>query len=178
MAIRIILAEDVPNLGVIGDIVQVKPGYARNFLLPQKKAILADSQESREFKHHLQHLEKKRKAAVMDAQDKVARLKSLNIEVLKKAGPGGRLFGSVTIPELIQVFAQNGFTLERRSIILQQPIKTIGNHTIDVRLHTEVKTAVIVKVKADGEIPVASAPVSEAPVEEPVDDYYDDEADE
>ena len=149
MSVTIILAEDVPHLGVIGDTVQVKPGYARNYLIPQGKAILSSNRLSKELQHHIQHLEKKRQGAIATAKAKSSAMQALTLEVLKKVGPGGRLFGSVTTQEIAQILANAGYPVDRRSVVVYEPIKTVGAHRFDVKLHTEVKTTLSIKVLAD-----------------------------
>ncbi|MGK5095371.1 50S ribosomal protein L9 [Deltaproteobacteria bacterium TL4] len=163
MATQIILAEDVPNLGVIGDSVQVKPGYARNYLIPQGKAILAGSRQSAELKHHILHLEKKRLGAIASAQAQADALKALSLEVTKKSGPGGRLFGSVTTQEIVQLIGSLGQTIDRRAITLLEPIKTVGTHAFELRLHTEVKVSLTIKVSAEVDSAAASVEKQENP---------------
>ena len=146
---KIILVQDIPNLGVLGDQVQVKPGYARNYLLPQGKAILASGKKSRELQHHMQFFEKLRQAAIENANSEAAKLVVLKLEIPKKAGPGGRLFGSVTNKEIMELLKEQGFDVSRRNIIPHEPIKTIGNHKVAVKLHTEVKVDIDIKVIGD-----------------------------
>lgn len=143
---KIILIEDVPNLGVLGDHVQVKPGYGRNFLIPQGKAILASSKKSKELAHRMQFFQKLRDAAIESANGEAARLMLLDLKATKKAGLGGRLFGSVTNKDIAELLLEHGFEIPRRSIIPYEPIKTVGTHRVSVKLHTEVKVDINVKV--------------------------------
>lgn len=143
---KLILTQDVPNLGVIGDTVDVKPGYGRNYLLPQGMALLSSSKKSKELKHRLQYLEKLRAGAIAQAQETAEKLKALTLEVTRKAGPGGRLFGSVTYRDLLELFQENGFEFERRTILLPGPIRNVGTHAFTVRVHTDVRVELSIKV--------------------------------
>ncbi len=158
---KIILTQDVPNLGVIGDQVQVKPGYARNYLLPKGKAILATSKKSKELQHRMQFFEKLRQAAIEEAKGEAQKLKELQLEITKKAGTGGRLFGSVTNKELADLLKEKGFDIIRRNIIPYEPIKTVGNHTVSVKLHTTVKVDVNIQVLAEAGEPESPPPAQE-----------------
>ena len=148
---KIILVEDVPNVGVLGDLVQVKPGYARNYLLPQGKAILASGKKSKELQHRMQFFKKLRQAAIENANGEAAKLLVLKLEIPKKAGPGGRLFGSVTNKEIMDLLQEQGFDVSRRNIVPHEPIKAIGIHKIGIKLHTEVKVDIDIKVIAEFE---------------------------
>ena len=143
---KLILTQDVSNLGVIGDTIDVKPGYGRNYLLPQGMALLASGKKSKELRHRLQYLEKLRAGAVAQAQEIAEKLKALTLEVTRKSGPGGRLFGSVTYRDLLELFQANGFKFERRSILLPGPIRNVGAHSFMVRVHTDVRVELSVKV--------------------------------
>ncbi|MEC7222170.1 MAG: 50S ribosomal protein L9, partial [SAR324 cluster bacterium] len=110
---KLILKQEVPNLGTLGDVVDVKPGYARNYLLPRGLALPVTGQQSKEFRHHMQYLEKMRKGEIAQAQQKAALMKVLDLEVTRKAGPGGRLFGSVNNRDIQEVLEAAGYTLER-----------------------------------------------------------------
>lgn len=174
---KVILTQDVSNLGVLGDEVTVKPGYARNFLIPQGKALLPTSIRSRELQHHRRQLDKLRLAAIEKANDEAKKVRALSLEIQKKAGHNGRLFGSVTNRDLEELFISLGFNVLRRSILIPEPIKQVGNHTISVKLHTSVKIDLQIKVIGDTtDVPMESqvtAPVASA---EPQDE--DDSAEE
>ena len=143
---KLILTQDVSNLGLIGDTVEVKPGYGRNYLLPQGMALLASSKQSKELKHRLQYLKKLRADAVAQAQEIAEKLKALTLEFTRKVGPSGRLFGSVTYRDLLELFRVNGFKFERRSILLSSPIRNVGTHSFTIRVHTDVQVELFVKV--------------------------------
>ena len=146
---KIILTQDVENLGFLGDTVEVKPGYGRNYLIPQGFALLATGKASKELRHRLQHLKKLREGEIEIAQEQAEKLKTFKLEVIRKAGPGGRLFGSVTNRDLSLLLKENKFELNRRAIQLNSPIRDAGTHEFSVRIHSEVTVSMQVQVKAE-----------------------------
>ena len=146
---KIILTKDVENLGSLGDTVEVKPGYGRNYLIPQGVALLATGKASKELRHRLQHLEKLRKGEIALALEKAEKLKALKLEITRKAGPGGRLFGSVNNRDLNLLLQENDFQLNRRAIQLNSSIRDIGTHDFYVRIHSEVTVHMQVQVKGE-----------------------------
>ena len=146
---KIILTQDVENLGSLGDTIEVKPGYGRNYLIPQGVALLAKGKASKELRHRLQHLEKMREGEISLALEQAEKLKALKLEVTRKAGPGGRLFGSVTNRDLNLLLKENDFELNRRAIQLNSPIRDTGTHDFSVRIHSEVTVPMQVQVKGD-----------------------------
>jgi large subunit ribosomal protein L9 len=147
--VKIILTQDVENLGSLGDTVDVKPGYGRNFLIPQGVALLATGKASKELRHRLKHLEKLREGEIALALEQAEKLKALKLEVIRKAGPGGRLFGSVTNKDLNLLLKENNFELNRRAIQLHSPIRETGMHQFSVRIHSEI--TVTMQVQVNGE---------------------------
>ena len=147
---KVILTQDVENLGLLGDTIEVKPGYGRNYLIPQGVALLATGKASKELRHRLQHLEKLREGKIALALEQAEKLKALKLEVTRKAGPGGRLFGSVTNRDLNLLLKENDFELNRRAIQLNSPIRDTGTHDFSVRIHSEV--TVSMQVQVTGEI--------------------------
>jgi len=147
--VKIILTQDVENLGSLGDTIEVKPGYGRNYLIPQGVAILAKGKSSKELQHRLQHLEKLREGEIALALEQGEKLKALKLEVTRKAGPGGRLFGSVTNRDLNLLLKENDFELNRRAIQLNSPIRDTGTHDFYVRIHSEVTVPMQVQVKGE-----------------------------
>ena len=147
---KVILTQDVGNLGLLGDTIEVKPGYGRNYLIPQGVALLATGKASKELRHRLQHLEKLREGKIALALEQAEKLKALKLEVTRKAGPGGRLFGSVTNRDLNLLLKENDFELNRRAIQLNSPIRDTGTHDFSVRIHSEV--TVSMQVQVTGEI--------------------------
>jgi len=147
--VKLILTEDVPNLGTLGDTIEVKAGYARNYLLPNGMALLAKGKSAKELRHRLQHLEKLRSGKISLAKEQAKKIGSLKYEVTRKAGHGGKLFGSVTSRDLVELLKENGIEIERRAILLKTPIRNVGTHDFTVRLHTEVSITLQIKVIGD-----------------------------
>ena len=149
---QVILLEKVVNLGGLGDVVKVKNGFARNFLLPQGKARRATPENLAEFEKKRSELESTQSAALAAAQEKGAKLEGLMIQITQKAGVDGRLFGSVTNFDIVEALEGQGFEVERAMIRLPQgPLKTIGDHSIAIALHTDV--LVHIKISVLGETP-------------------------
>jgi large subunit ribosomal protein L9 len=147
---QIILLEKVVNLGGLGDVVKVKTGYARNFLIPQGKARRATPAALEEFEKRRAELEAAQAATLSAAQEKGAKLDGLMIQVTQKAGVDGRLFGSVTTVDIAEALGKQGFEVERSMIRLPEgPLKTVGDHDLTVALHTDV--VVHIKVSVLGE---------------------------
>ena len=146
---KIILIQDVENLGSLGDTIEVKSGYGRNYLIPKGVALLATGKASKELRHRLQHLEKLREGKIVLALEQAEKLKALKLEVTRKAGPGGRLFGSVTNRDLSLLLKENDFELNRRAIQLNAPIRDTGLHDFSLRIHSEVTVPMQVQVKAE-----------------------------
>ena len=148
---KLILTEDVPNLGSLGDTIDVKSGYGRNYLLPKGIALLATGRVSKELQHRIQHLNKLREGKIELAHEQAEKLKTVKLEVLRKSGPGGRLFGSVTNRDLKELLKEKEFDVERRSIQLNSPIRNIGLHEFTVRVHSEVSVNMQIKVTGDSD---------------------------
>ena len=167
---KLILTEDVPNLGSLGDTIDVKSGYGRNYLLPKGIALLATGRVSKELQHRIQHLNKLREGKIERAYEQAEKLKTVKLEVVRKSGPGGRLFGSVTNRDLKELLKEKEFDVERRSIQLNSPIRNIGLHEFTVRVHSEVSVNMQIKVTGDSNESV----VKTAAVEEPKDNNADE----
>jgi large subunit ribosomal protein L9 len=145
-SVKLILREEVPGLGDAGDLVNVKVGHARNYLLPQGKAILATESKIRELAHHQRVVTEKLAKELKDLGAVRDRLQALDLEVTVKAGEEGKLFGSVTTAQIAGLLAEKGFKIDRRKITLSEPIKAVGEHAIPVRLRKEVVAEVRLKV--------------------------------
>ncbi len=144
---QIILMEKVVNLGGLGDIVKVKDGYARNFLIPQGMARRATPANMAEFEKKRAELEAAEKAALAVAQEQGAKLDGLMIQVTQKAGVDGRLFGSVTTHDIVDALKVQGFEVERAAVRLPQgPLKTIGDHQVAIALNSDVVVNVTISV--------------------------------
>jgi large subunit ribosomal protein L9 len=147
---QIILLEKVINLGGLGDVVKVKDGYARNFLLPKGKAKRATANNLAEFEKRRHELEAAQNAALAAAQAKGAKLEGMALTVRQKAGVDGRLFGSVTNIDIVDALIAQGHEVERAMVRLPQgPLKMIGEYDISVALHSDV--VVQIKVTVQGE---------------------------
>ena len=144
---RIILTQNVPNLGSLGDEVAVKDGYARNFLLPRGMAMPASGKSAKAIQHRRAFLDKQRQEAIGSAKSEASRVTGLAITVKARAGTGGRLFGSITNRDLQAAFAAQGMELDRKAIILHTPVKTLGTFAATVRLHTDVKVEIEFRVE-------------------------------
>jgi large subunit ribosomal protein L9 len=164
--VKLILTEDVPNLGSLGDTIEVKAGYGRNYLIPKGMALLATGKASKELRHRLHYLEKLRAGKVALANEQAEKLNAIKYEIVRKAGLGGKLFGSVTNRDLVELLKENGFELERRAILLNTPIRNVGTHEFSVRVHTEVSVTLQIKVIGDS---VETSPVVKPKEEENTD---------
>ena len=147
---QVILMEKVANLGNLGDIVRVKDGFARNFLIPQRKAKRATDTNRAEFEARRVELENVAGERLIAAQALAAKLDGLMVQITEKAGVDGRLFGSVTNFNIADALVKQGYEVERSQIRMPAgPIKTVGDNDIAVQLHTDV--VVTVKVSVLGE---------------------------
>ena len=146
--VQVILSEDVHNLGDAGDVVEVKPGYARNFLVPQGKALPATAARVHEVEHKRRVIAERRAKELKDLDAVKTRLEGIALEIAAQAGEEGKLFGSVTSQNLAELLAQQGLDVDRRKIVLAEPIKTIGEHTVSVRLRNDVVASLMVTVTA------------------------------
>ncbi len=146
---RLILTETVKALGEIGEFVNVSPGYARNFLIPNQLAVVADEGNSNTIKNQQKRLAMKIEEAKNAALDIKKKIDGLVIELVKKVGSNGRLFGTVTNTELAKELLQRDVDVERRLITIENPIKHLGEHEVTVKLFTEVIAEFKVKVVID-----------------------------
>ena len=147
---QIILMEKVVNLGALGDVVKVKDGYARNFLIPHGKAKRATPDNLKAFEARRAELEKAQADVLAKAQERGAKLDGLTVQITQKAGPDGRLFGSVTNYDIVEALQKQGHEVERANIRMPQgPLKQVGEYPLQIGLHTDV--TVTVKVSVLGE---------------------------
>jgi large subunit ribosomal protein L9 len=142
----VILLERVHNLGQIGDVVKVKPGYARNFLLPTRKALRATEANKAKFESQRAQIEAMNLEKRSEAEGVKHKIDGLKVVLIRQAGETGQLFGSVNGRDIAEAITASGFTVERRQIILDRPIKTLGLHPIRVALHPEVIVGVTANV--------------------------------
>ena len=144
---QIILLEKVVNLGQLGDVVKVKDGYARNFLIPQGKAKRATEANLAEFAQRRAELEKVHAEALAQAQEQAGKLEGLTVRVTQKAGVDGRLFGSVTNHDIADALAAQGVEVQKGAVRLPDgPLKTVGDHQVSVVRHADVAVDITVSV--------------------------------
>lgn len=147
---QVILMEKVANLGDLGAVVRVKDGYARNFLIPQRMARRATAQAIAEFEAKRAELEKIAAAKLATAKSQGEKLSGLTVQIMQKSGVDGRLFGSVTNHDIASALAKQGFTVDKSQIRMPMgPLKTAGDHTLSVALHTDVVAEVKITVVGD-----------------------------
>lgn len=161
---KLILRADVDNLGTLGDIVNVKPGYGRNYLLPQGLAMIASPSNLKTFEQERKKLQAKMEALRNDAQSLATRLEALEVVIPMHVGDNDKLYGSVTSTIIGDTLAQLGCEVDRRRILMDAPIKTLGEHPVRVRLHASVIAIVNVKVISDHQpLDAEEEPAPEAP---------------
>jgi large subunit ribosomal protein L9 len=147
---QIILLEKVTNLGGLGDIVKVRDGFARNYLIPTGKAKRATRENLSEFEGRRSELERSQNEQLASAQDKAEKLEGLAVQVTQKAGVDGKLFGSVTNADIAGALKAQGFDIQKSAIRMPQgPLKNVGEHTVKIALHTDVVVTVNVNVQAE-----------------------------
>jgi large subunit ribosomal protein L9 len=151
MALEVILREDVPNLGTIGDVVRVKPGYARNYLYPRGLAVEASRNNVAVLEHQKRVIAAKAEREQKVAQGVAGKLEGLTVVVKARAGEEGRLFGSVTNLDLERLIAAKGFEVDRRRIVLEEPIKQLGTYPVKIQVGRGVHATIQVVVEADGQ---------------------------
>ncbi len=148
MNLQVILNEEVHNLGHPGDVVRVRAGYARNYLLPRKLAVEANPRNLREFEHQKRIAMLKRDALKSQALSLKERIEALTLSLSARTGEEGRLFGSITNIDLERALHEKGFAIERRRIGLHEPIKQLGDFTVAIRLQPEVEATLKFTVTA------------------------------
>jgi large subunit ribosomal protein L9 len=149
--IELILLERVEKLGQMGQLVKVRPGYARNYLLPQKKAMRATKENLAYFETQRAQLEANNLARKQDAEDVAKKLEGLFVVLIRQAGESGQLYGSVSSRDIADAVTEAGFTVDRQQIVLDRPIKTLGLHPVRAMLHPEVAVTVTANVAQSAE---------------------------
>jgi large subunit ribosomal protein L9 len=147
---KVILREDVENLGKGGELVEVKNGYGRNFLIPRGLAVVANPRNIREVEHQKSVAAAKAAKLRASAEAVARRLADTPITLRRKVGEQDKLYGSVTAMDIAEALAGRGVQIDRRHIVLADPIKTVGDHEVGVKLHSDVVGKVKVKVEAEG----------------------------
>jgi len=144
---QIILLEKVTNLGGLGDVVKVRDGFARNYLIPHGKAKRATAENLAEFQTRRADLEKAQLDQLAQAQEKAAKLEGLTVQVSQKAGVDGKLFGSVTNADIAEALKQQGFDVAKAAVRMPQgPLKNVGDHPLKIALHSDVVVTINVSV--------------------------------
>jgi len=158
---KVILISTVPNLGEPGKIVDVAAGYARNYLLPRKLAVIADEGNQRQLQHHVREAQRRLEKMATDARGLAQRIGEITLVIKTKAGEAGRLYGSVTSADIAEHLSRDhGTEVDKRRIEIPDPIKSLGEHMVNVKLHGDVRTQLRVMVE-----PLPAAEVAEIPQE-------------
>ncbi len=164
--VEVILLERVEKLGQMGQVVNVKPGFARNYLLPRKKALRATKENLAYFEKERAQLEANNLKRKGEAAEVGAKLEGLSVVLLRQAGEGGQLYGSVSARDIAEAVTTAGFTIEKRQVVLERPIKSLGIHRLRIILHPEVSVFVSANVAQSAE-EAAIRERGEEPAEEP-----------
>ena len=146
---EIVLVENFPSLGYVGDRVSVKPGYARNFLFPRKIAVEVTSRRARTLKHVLAGVNAKRIKLRKEAEEFASRLKQVRLDFTLKIGGGGRSFGAITARDIEMALKAQEILVNRKQVRLPEPIKTVGSHQVEIKLHSDVLAPITISVIAD-----------------------------
>lgn len=149
---KILLREDVDDLGARGEIVRVRAGYARNYLLPRKLAVEANAGNVKQIERERELLLKKEATERATADGQAAQMRNLVLTFERKAGEQGALYGSVTSMDIAEALKQRGYEIDRHRLHLREPIKRVGDFTVPMRLHREVTVDLQVKVAPEGEV--------------------------
>jgi large subunit ribosomal protein L9 len=148
---EVILLERIENLGQMGDVVRVRPGFARNYLLPKRKALRATKDNMTRFESQRAQLEAQNLKRRQEAEAVGGKLDGLKVVLLRQASEAGQLYGSVTARDIAEAVTEAGFTIQKSQVVLNQPIKELGLHTIRVVLHPEVSVSVVANVAKSAE---------------------------
>jgi large subunit ribosomal protein L9 len=151
---QVLLREDIDNLGARGEIVRVKAGYARNYLLPRKLAVEATANNVRQIEGEKAALAKREAKERSTAELQASQLKKLTLNFERKVGDAGVLYGSVTSMDIAHALEEQGYEIDRRKIALREPIKRFGNYNVPVRLHRDVTLELPIKVLGEGGVEV------------------------
>jgi len=135
---QVILIEDVPSLGKIGDLVKVSDGYARNYLIPQKKAMAATGKNLKALDHQKRQVQVRLGKVKKDAQKLAQEIEALSCTITKQVGESGKLFGSVTTMDIETYLKENGIEVDRKKILLDEPLKNVGMYTVPIKLHPDM----------------------------------------
>ncbi len=148
---KVLLQADVESLGQAGDIVNVSDGYARNFLIPKKLAVIADEKNIRVFEHLKRQTEEKIKKIKKQAETLAEKISSLTLTIPAKAGEEGKLFGSITSINIANELKKQGFNVDRKKIMLDQPLKTLGEYEVKIKLDGNITATLKVSLIKEDE---------------------------
>ena len=165
---RVILKSDVERLGRMGDLVDVKPGYARNFLLPKALAALATHKNVKMLEHEKRIIEAKIKKERLSAEEVAQQISALSISIPVKVGEEGKLFGSVASKDIAEAISAAGVAIDKRKVLLDKPIKAAGTFQVPVKIHHDVTTSVKVEVVSNTEDVSNTENASEKDISHPV----------
>jgi len=143
---KVILKEDIPKLGTMGETVQVAPGYGRNYLIPQGKAVLATSKNFKELEHQRQLILRKAELIRKDAESFAEKFRGLTLTLARKVGEEDKIYGSVSVSDISQALKEAGVEIERKLIKLDAPIKSLGEFQVPVKVHADVTAELTVQV--------------------------------
>lgn len=143
---KVILKEDIPKLGTMGETVQVAPGYGRNYLIPQGKAVLATSKNFKELEHQRQLILRKAELIRKDAESFAEKFRGLTLTLARKVGEEDKIYGSVSVSDISQALKEAGVEIERKLIKLDEPIKSLGEFQVPVKVHADVTAEITVQV--------------------------------
>ncbi len=160
---EIILRQHVEHLGERGEIVNVAAGYARNYLLPRKLALLATVGNKKHVERERRIVEASEAEAKSQAEAQAARMSAVDLTIVRRVGDTNQLDGSVTAGDIVELLKENGFDVDRRKLILPEQIKTLGDHTVPLKLHRAVTLPLVVHVVRMGAARLAAPPVDETP---------------
>lgn len=135
---KVILTEDVPGLGKMGDLIQIKDGHAKNYLIPKKLAVPANPQNLKAFEHQKTLLKEKQNRIKKEAETIAEKIEKVSCTIAKPTGEEDRLFGSVTSLDIEESLKEEGINIDRKKILLEEPIKSLGIYKIPIKIHPEV----------------------------------------
>ena len=147
---QVILLEDVPSLGKMGDLVKVAEGYGRNYLIPQKKAMVATEKNVKALEHQKRQVQFRMIKTKRDAEAAAQRIEGLSCTLKKNIGESGKLFGSVTTMDIEAFLKEHGITVDRKKILMDEPIKSLGMFSVPIKLHPDVTAHLKVWVEQEG----------------------------
>ncbi|HOW28458.1 MAG TPA: 50S ribosomal protein L9 [Elusimicrobiota bacterium] len=150
MKVKVILQKDIPNLGVSGELTEVSTGYARNYLLPHRMAVVASDRALAQWQSQKEKVEKEKEEKRLQAQEVAKKIEEITCTLTARAGEDGKLFGSVTTGEISKALAEKGFNIDRRWIEVKEPVKTTGSFLASVRLHSKVSATFKLVVQPAG----------------------------